>query len=90
MFPPVYHHNGFAATHAVGHMLYGYTSLVPVNQRVLNKLSKECNVSQYFMKCTSYPRNQPHFLRKSDKSFLSPKQNKLPEARDTVLQKKDC
>ena len=76
MFPPVYHHNGFVATHAVGHMLYGYTSLVPVNQRVLNKLSKECNVSQYFMKCTS--------------SFLSPKQNKLPEARDTVLQKKDC
>ena len=22
--PPGYHHNGFVATHAVGHMMYGY------------------------------------------------------------------
>ena len=33
--------NGFVATHALGHMMYGYTLLVPVNQRVLNKLTKE-------------------------------------------------
>ena len=24
-----HHHNGFVATHALGHMMYGYTSLVP-------------------------------------------------------------
>ena len=43
--PPGYHHNGFVATHADGHMMYGYTLLVPMNQRVLNKLSKEHNIS---------------------------------------------
>ena len=37
MYPPGYHHEGFVATHALGHMMYGYTLLVPVNQRVLNK-----------------------------------------------------
>ena len=42
MSPPSYHHNGFAATHALGHMMYSYTFLVPMNQRVLNKLRKEC------------------------------------------------
>ena len=45
MCPPGYHHNGFVATHALGHMMYGYTLLVPVNQRVLNKQSKERNIS---------------------------------------------
>ena len=45
IFPPCYHHNGFMATHALGHMMYGYTLLVPMNQRVLNKLSKEHDVS---------------------------------------------
>ena len=24
MCPPGYHHNGFLATHALGHMMYGY------------------------------------------------------------------
>ena len=24
MCPPAYHHNGFVATHALGHMMYGY------------------------------------------------------------------
>ena len=43
--PPGYHHNGFVATHALGHMMYGYTLLVPMNQRVLNKQSKERNIS---------------------------------------------
>ena len=31
MCPPGYHHNGFVATHTLGHMMYGYTLLVPVN-----------------------------------------------------------
>ena len=44
MCPPSYHHNGFVATHALGHMMYGNTLLVPMNQRVLNKSSKEHNV----------------------------------------------
>ena len=25
MCPPGYHHNGFMATHELGHMMYGYT-----------------------------------------------------------------
>ena len=41
MYPPGYHHNGFVTTHALGYMTYGYTFLVPMNQTVLNKLSKE-------------------------------------------------
>ena len=45
MCPPGYHHNGFMATHALGHMMYSYTLLVPINQRVLNKLNKEHNIS---------------------------------------------
>ena len=45
MCPRSYHHNGLAATRALGHMMYGYTLLVPVNQRVLNKLNKEHNKS---------------------------------------------
>ena len=47
MCPPGYHHNGLAATHALGHMMYGYTLLVPMNQRVLNNQSKERNISGY-------------------------------------------
>ena len=47
MYPPGYHHNGFMATIALGHMMYGYTLLLPMNQRVLNKLSKERNISVY-------------------------------------------
>ena len=45
MCPPGYHHNGFVATHALGHMMYSYTLLVPMNQRVLNTQSKERNIS---------------------------------------------
>ena len=29
MCPPGYHHNGFVATHALGHMMYGYIMMVP-------------------------------------------------------------
>ena len=34
MCPPGFHHNGFVATHALGHMMYGYTLLVPMNQHI--------------------------------------------------------
>ena len=44
--PPSYHHIGSVATHPLGHMMYGYTLLVPMNQRVLNKPSKE-RISAY-------------------------------------------
>ena len=52
--PPGYHHKGFMATHALGHMMYGYTLLVPMNQRVLRKLSKECNISGHKWSTTYY------------------------------------
>ena len=39
--PPDYYHNGFVATHTLGLMMYGYTLLVPMKQRVLNKLRKK-------------------------------------------------
>ena len=45
MCPPGYHHNGFAAIHVLGHVMYGCTFLVPWNQRVLNKPGKEHNIS---------------------------------------------
>ena len=45
MCPPGYYHNGFVPTHALGHMMYGYTLPVPMNQRVLNKQTKERNIS---------------------------------------------
>ena len=32
--------NGFVVTHALGHIMYGYTLLLPMNQRLLSKLSK--------------------------------------------------
>ena len=32
MCPTAYHHNGIVETHALGHMMYGYTLLVPMNQ----------------------------------------------------------
>ena len=40
-----YHHNDFEATHLCGHIMYGYTLVVPMNQSVLNKFSKERNIS---------------------------------------------
>ena len=45
MGPPGYHHNGFVATHALGRMMYYYTLLVPMNQRVFIKPSKEHNIN---------------------------------------------
>ena len=40
-----YHRNGFVATHALGYMMCSYTLLVPMNQRMLNKLCKDHNIS---------------------------------------------
>ena len=40
-----YQHNCFMATHAIVHMMYGCSLLVPMNQRVFNKLSKKGNIS---------------------------------------------
>ena len=45
MCSPGYNHNGFVATHTLRYMMYGYTFLVPINQRVLKKQSKERNIS---------------------------------------------
>ena len=45
MCPPGYYHNGFVTIYALGHMMYGYTLMVGINQRVINKLSKEDNMS---------------------------------------------
>ena len=41
IWPPGYHHNGSVAIHALGHVMYSYTLLVPMNQRVLNKPTKD-------------------------------------------------
>ena len=40
-----YYHNGFVATNAIGYMMFGYTLLIPMNQRMISKLSKEHNIS---------------------------------------------
>ena len=45
MCPSDYHHGGSMATHAPWHIMYGYTLLVPMKQRVLNKQRKEHNIS---------------------------------------------
>ena len=45
MSPLGYHHSGFVTAHALGHMICSYTLLIPMNQRVLNKPSKEHNIS---------------------------------------------
>ena len=47
MCPPGCHHNGIVAFQALGHMMYNYTLLVQLNQRFLNKLSKEHNISAH-------------------------------------------
>ena len=42
-----YYHNDFVATYALGHITYGYTWLVPMNQRMFIKLSKEYKISDH-------------------------------------------
>ena len=53
MCPPGYHHNGFVATHALGHLMYSYTLLVkPVHIAHLyifmarNRGSKSCLMAE--------------------------------------------
>ena len=58
--PPGYQHNGFMTTHTLGHIMYGYTLLVPMNQRVINKLRKERNIS-------GHKRSTTHRVLKSHK-----------------------
>ena len=43
MYPSGYHHNGFVTTHDV--RLYIAILLIPVNQNVLNKQRRKCNIS---------------------------------------------
>ena len=45
MCPPIDHQNRLVTTHALGHMMYGSTLPVPMNQRVLKKKSKELKIS---------------------------------------------
>ena len=40
-----HNHNGFVVNHALDHMMYGYTLLVTLNERVFNKPSKDHNIS---------------------------------------------
>ena len=61
MYPPSYHRNGFVITHALGNMIYGYTLLVSMNQRVLNNLRKERYISGHKWSLT-------HRVLKSHKS----------------------
>ena len=63
MCPPGYHHNSFVVTHVFGLMMYGYILLVPLNQTVLNKLSKKHNI-------ISHKRSTTHSLLKSHKSKM--------------------
>ena len=64
MSPSGYHHNGFVSTHALGHVMHGYTLLVPMIERVLNKLRKEHNISGHEWSTT-------HRALKSHRSKMS-------------------
>ena len=44
VYPPVYYYNSFVVTYVLWHMMHGYTLLVPMNQKVLNKLSRDHNI----------------------------------------------
>ena len=49
MCPPGYHNNGFAATHAHGHMIYGYIYIY-----ILKMSSSVANENQYFSSMSSF------------------------------------
>ena len=52
MCPPGYHHNGFVATHALGHMMYSYPLLVPMNQTItLLALLVEHSLVHWYQQC---------------------------------------
>ena len=40
-----YHRLDLGPTHALRHMMYGYTSLAPMNQRALKNLDKQSNIT---------------------------------------------
>ena len=43
MCPPGHHHNGFVATHALGHMMCSYTLLVPMNIYISTNILNFCD-----------------------------------------------
>ena len=52
--PPGYHRNGFVATDALGHMMYGYTLLVPMNQTItLLALLVEHSLVHWYQQCVT-------------------------------------
>ena len=54
MCPSGYHHNGFVATHALGHMMYGYTLLVPMNQTITPlALLLEHSLIHWYQQCVT-------------------------------------
>ena len=60
MCPPGFLHNEFLGTHTLEHMMYGYTFLVPMNQ----KFSTRCFLGQdelvFFL--LYEPKLMPHFV----------------------------
>ena len=55
MYSASYHHNGFLVTHALGHIMYGYTSLVPVNQRFSSLVPANITIQyQHVPNCVIY------------------------------------
>ena len=55
MYSASYHHNGFLVTHALGHIMYGYTSLVPVNQRFSSLVPANITIHyQHVRNCVIY------------------------------------
>ena len=55
MYSASYHHNGFLVTHALGHIMYGYTSLVPVNQRFSSLVPANITIHyQHVPNCVIY------------------------------------
>ena len=47
MCPPGYHHNGFVATHALGHMMYGYLASVRFEHSVCRGSLMTTNIYIY-------------------------------------------
>ena len=45
MCPPGYYQKVFLVTDAFGHIMFGYTLVVQLNQRLLDKLSKELDIN---------------------------------------------
>ena len=63
--PSRYHCNEFVVTYGLGHMTYGYTLLLPMNQRVRNKLGEERNISVIYYAHLTSVTFEPSVFRKS-------------------------